>query len=199
MYDENDINEDGVAVIRVPYFETYRNLTWYPAIYAVASWSEKQEQSFELLSFVWQNAEASNLLRYGREGKDYEVDEAGFAVSLNGQNLMDYYSPFGNSLLTTPVAPFETANKVEDALALWDKLKPLPIDGFVFDPTPVQGQVQMINDICSDITDLKVIFCSPSEQDVTACLSQYNEKLKAAGIDDVIAEVNRQLKAYIKE
>ena len=205
MFNENDISQEGVEVVRIPYFTTYRAIVEYPSVCAVSSWSEKKDWGFALLSFICQDADASNLLRYGIEGEDYLLRD-GFAVpAREGQRVDLYY--YGNNAIAAPVYGRDPLDKEKAYNEMLSGLEALPIDGFVFDPSPVQAQIDTVlafplnytgTILCKTGRNLEALFGAGYEPvTVDGLIDKYNAELKKAGIDDIIGEMNRQIKEYL--
>ena len=66
--------------------------------------------------------------------------------------------------------------------------------GFVFDNTEVYDQVKA----CQMIIDQYRSALIYGEVDVDKYLTKFNEELKAAGIDNIIAEKNKQFKEFLE-
>ena len=204
MFDANDVSQEGVEVVRIPYFETFQAYVEYPSVCAVSSRSDKKDWSFALLSFIYQNAEASNLLRYGIEGEDYFLED-GFVVPANESGRVRmYYSPLGNSLISMPIQGLDPLDKETAYHDMSNQLEPLPIDGFIFDQEKVSKQIQAVLAISLDYpwaifykSSKRVSLLDHEYGTVGEVIDAFNIKLKEAGIDDIIDEMNRQIQTYL--
>jgi hypothetical protein len=101
------------------------------------------------------------------------------------------------------VAPYEPLTKKEQIPDYWNRLTTLPIHGFVFNPDPVRKQVEAVNELCEQISTMRAIIAPASGGDPNAggtrLIEPWNEQLKAAGIDAVVNEANRQIREYLKQ
>ena len=71
-----------------------------------------------------------------------------------------------------------------------------PLIGFQFDPTPVR---QKIADCRAVASEYMTALQQGQYKDKDAALAEFRSKLKKAGCDDVIAEKQRQLDAFLQK
>ena len=67
--------------------------------------------------------------------------------------------------------------------------------GFVFDQTPVKDKVTACNAVVAEYVTGQLLYPA-SVNDVDATMKAFQQKLKDNGIDDIIAEVQKQLDAF---
>ena len=77
--------------------------------------------------------------------------------------------------------------------AIMENTKWNPYNGFALDSTKIQNQLTAISSVTEQY--LKPLYWGTIEPE--AGLKEMREKLKAAGLDDVFAEVIRQAKEYL--
>ena len=156
--------------------------------------SKKVNQSVQFLNWVRTSQENYDLFNYGIEGVNYKavgknMDVAGISkenlYKIKTWMLTDFRFERFNSNL-----PESYKTKVQN----WDKgAKTSPIIGFVVDPTPVKDIIANMKTIDDQYVNL-----------IARGLIKYSDKIvemdakyKAAGLDKLIAEVQKQLDAYI--
>jgi putative aldouronate transport system substrate-binding protein len=151
----------------------------------------------ELLSLMYTDAKLINLLDWGIEGKhyvklnDYVITyPAGVDASNTGYNYNLSWI-YGNSFLAyvwegNP----ENTNQLMDAFNQ-SALKSKAL-GFQFDAVPVRNAVAAVTNVAAE-------FRSSLEWgmvDVDSTLPRFQRALRDAGIDEIIAEKQRQLDAW---
>ena len=87
----------------------------YAAMFAVSAYTANFDRAMEVITLLNTNAEAKNLLQYGIEGTNYELDDDGALVYLNDAYRMNNLYT-GNALLSYP-APDEAADSRENGKA----------------------------------------------------------------------------------
>ena len=157
------------------------------------------EKAMQLWNMMYTNAEVSNLFVNGIEGKHwvYANEEKtlittpeGVESSATGYPVCDWSMP--NQQITTP-----WVGNPED---LWDQLNEFnksgvasPAQGFTWDSTSMINQITACNNVVSQYdVALRWGTLDPNE-----ALSKFNADLEAAGINDIIAEKQRQLDEYL--
>ncbi len=168
------------------------------AMQAISKSSKNPERSLMFLELFNTEPELCNLINYGIEGTHYtKAADTKITVTQAGQ---DGYNPgtpwmFGNQFNTY----IYDSEKFESATAKWDKFKAYnesaqasPILGFTFNAEPVKTKV-------AALTGVKKQFMPGLEtgkSDPAVVLPKFTDKLKAAGMDDVLAEMQKQVDAF---
>ncbi|CDZ23533.1 putative secreted protein [[Clostridium] cellulosi] len=161
------------------------------AINGIASWSENKENAFEMLKLCTTDKDIANLLVYGIEGQNYTLKDGKVVPNKN-----DYHDPinqmfFANNLLlySSPEFGIDMSNcKEYNASA-----KESPILGFFFDDSRVKKEVKATDAVVAKYTEQ---LWDGEEANAEETLAQMQRELKAAGIDKVLDEVNRQIEAW---
>lgn len=164
------------------------------------------EKAVEFLNLVNSDEYLRNLLNYGIEGVHYtkvplteEEKKAvagepyvyDFRIKLNEEKRKGYSVPYWvqGGLFNTYVLVNEPADKWNIFKKFNDNAAAAPSFGFDFDPEPVSTQVSSFLNIRDEF--------GPSlytgSVDPDKYLPQLNKKLKEAGIDDVMNEMQRQI------
>ncbi|WP_410514599.1 extracellular solute-binding protein [Paenibacillus sp. BR2-3] len=139
-----------------------------------------------------------NLIQYGIEGKQYVIED-GVKKTPEGYNEKTDGGGFAAWSLRNDkfVVPSDTENPVRNSLfAEWDKVAiDDPYNGFSFDPSDVTTEIASISNVNSQLgVQLMLGKTSKSPKEAVA---EYRDQLKKAGVDKVIAEVEKQLTEFV--
>ncbi len=162
--------------------------------------SKHPEEAMKMWNLMYTDPDVSNLLINGIEGKHWvwANDEhtlikspEGVDPNASGYSSVDWSWP---NQQITPV--WEGAEDPD----LWTKLNefnnsgvPSPAMGFIWDSSSVMNQVTACNNVSATYrTALMWGSIDPEEN-----IPKYIEELKAAGIDEIIAEKQKQLDAFL--
>lgn len=197
--------EDRLAeqndTIRVARSQPYFSINLPYRTQCIASWSEQKEDVLELLALVMSDSELSNILNYGIEGENYEVkDGVVTALDLVGEKMLQRagsLDSIGNTAITLPME-LEPANKKECYEKYVESIEAYPAIGFIPDYSSVKEQYEACREIIGSQHDIKGTLFNGTAGNVEEELSKINTQLKEAGIENVLAELNRQLQEYIK-
>jgi putative aldouronate transport system substrate-binding protein len=166
-------------------------------LWSIARNSQKPEKAMQLLDLLYTSKELNNLLDYGIEGKHY--------VKTSDANVIDY--PQGLNPMTVGYSglswqfPNESIAYIQKGTPTdyWAKVKEAngkmiksPAIGFNFDPTPVKTELAAVTNV---LNQYKVPLESGTV-DTDKILPEFNSKLKAAGMDKIVAEKQKQLDAW---
>ncbi len=160
------------------------------------------ETSVKLLDLVntKKGAELYNLLVYGIEGNHYDVLENGKietkgyvsqATSDNDYGLYKWVvgNTFNSHLTTTDIDNYyEVIEKIDSEAVIPSAA------GFVFDSDPVKIEIAQCNAVITEYADLSTGAVSNHK----AKVAERSEKLKKAGIDKIVEELQRQLDEWKK-
>jgi putative aldouronate transport system substrate-binding protein len=92
-----------------------------------------------------------------------------------------------------PLKDSDPADKYSRMFPKFNKAEGLPILGYAPDFDPVKTQMATLNNLADQYNTGLVTGAS----DPATVLPEFNKKLKEGGIDAVIAEVNKQLNAFL--
>jgi len=150
------------------------------------------EKSVEWLELVNNDKPTYNLLCFGIEGKHWNWKDK--ATGVIAQIKDSGYDPttdwmFGNQ--------FNAYYRNESAVGGWDETKknndaaiPFPTMGFAFDREPVKNQVAAVTAVLAEYTPLG------AKGQTSKALDKALADAKGAGLDDVIAEMTKQIAAW---
>ena len=176
------------------------------ATWTISSGCDNPEAAMKVLNELYTNADLSNLYMYGIEGTHYKVLEEGGAT--NGQDIIDYAD--GVDVTTTTYRKSGTWLQPNQFIGhtwypsapdYWDAtrefndtaLKSVAF-GFTYDSINVTNEVTACTNVVNKYH--KALLCGALNPDET--LPQFNQELKDAGIDAIIAEKQKQLDAWLE-
>lgn len=163
----------------------------------ISAWSKYQKEAFDFLSLLYTDADIANLIQYGVENVDYSVQN-GYVVYNQNNPLRNYGEHFTNPLLTYPGEGMQEdkRNMLEQCYEENETHMP---NGFRFNTKSVQQEKDAVGEILGrsgEYTDEVIKLFMGEVDDLDAALKSFNQKLKAAGADKIVAEANRQLEEW---
>lgn len=174
--------------------DRFQNILWSVPITSV-----DPAKAVETLNYIYEHDEAAWLLQYGIEGQDYEIVEQtdeGTKISYlsDDPTTLPYYQPYGvyGDRLAWPVLDPSPINMNEEIRAFSDNIpesRRSPALGYCFNSESVSTQYSAVSAVVQQyIPSVNCGTIDPAEN-----LPAFQEALRAAGIDEVIAENQRQL------
>ena len=161
---------------------------------AISRTSKNPQRAAMFLELVNTDKYLNNLINFGVEGVDYEkvsdnviklIPDSGYAPNMQWM----YGNQFLNFLNET-----EAPDKWEQFEAFNAKAKQLPDFGFIFDETPVQTEVAATLNIVKEYNNvLKVGAVDPEKT-----LPEFLNKLREAGSETIVAEMQKQFDQFKK-
>lgn len=165
--------------------------------------SANPEKAMQALNYIYQNPEAAWLIEFGIEGSEYEVlkeenDAKQIKFLADDIQSLPYFMPYGiwgNVLQWPDVYPNELGSNAKKQ-TLEDKMpeeRKSPAFGYSFDQTPVATEVAAVNTVIEQYTpSLNCGSLDPAE-----ALPEFIDALKAAGMDTIIAEQQKQFDEWL--
>ncbi len=165
------------------------------SITAVSRTSKNPDKAVQLLNLIWKNTDLSNLLAYGIEGEDYTV------VSGKGTPDVSIKTNSGNDVKWSiwhnwlgPLwdqwdSPWNSKASLEEMQQLNKEAEKSPILGFRPNLDSCKTEVAMLGSI---FTEAKSVLNTGSMPDFNEYMTNLVNRYKDAGIDKVIAEVEKQ-------
>lgn len=196
---EGQIGEDMTLIRTVDLYSAahmFSNVLW-----SIPVTSKHPEEAMKFLNLLYgEDRTLLHLIKSGIEGTDYEIIED------NGEDqvikyldtgtyrmMLGAYGDVTHYFVESP-API-TRNQEYDAISA--ALKPervSPTLGYVFVTDNVASQYASVTTVISEYQSI----ITTGSADPETILPEFIEKLKSAGIDDVIAENQKQLDAFLK-
>jgi putative aldouronate transport system substrate-binding protein len=171
------------------------------AAIAINSKSKNTVKALQLIELLNTNNDLYKLINYGEEGVDYQYTSDGTMKQIDGKynfNWNDWqigqsYSPDFTRALYDKNAHGDKAKNNQKVVFAADKTAELsPVTGFTFDATPVKTQLANCNSVFTEMVPALSNGCV----DPKKVLPEFLSRLKAAGVDDVIKEKQKQLDAW---
>jgi putative aldouronate transport system substrate-binding protein len=159
----------------------------------ISSTSKDPARAMMLINLLHTDKEINNLLNFGIEGDHYTRNGEIITATANTPN----YNPgsawmFGNQFLNY-VWNTEDPDKWAKFKEFNQNAKVSPALGFVFDSEPVKAEVGAIANVIKQYQRA----LETGSVDIEKVLPEYEEKLKAAGLDKVVAEKQKQFDAFL--
>lgn len=170
---------------------------------AISAGSANPERALMVYDLLRNDPECYKLFCYGIEGVSYEITDDGLRTTPEGYNqdtdningTTNYWWGRNDDL------------EIRDASRDWDKIDKLydeydkikieyPYGQFVADVDSITAQISNINEINTNY--MKQIAYGKYSGTAEEIVAEYQEALKAAGIDDVTAELQRQFDELYK-
>lgn len=171
------------------------------AAVAVNAQSENIEKAVELIELLNTNDELYMLITQGEEGVDYVYDEDGnysfvdgkYNFNFNEWQIGQSYSPDFTRALYAKNETGDAQKEAQSMVYEADKNAEVsPLSGFTFDSTNVKTQIAN----CSSIITEMVPALSAGSVDPEEKVPELIERLKEAGVDDIISEKQAQLDEF---
>lgn len=167
-------------------------------VVAVNSKSKNIEKAVELIELLNTNDELYKLITMGEEGIDYKYDKNGVWREIDGKYFFDYnewqigqsYSPDFNRSVYDKNEEGEKRKRAQQIVFDADReAEESPLTGFVFDAAPVRTQITS----CSVVIKEMIPVLTAGTLDPEIGVPEFLERLKKAGVDDIIREKQAQL------
>lgn len=166
---------------------------------SVGAHSKNPERALMAYDLIRNDEQIYHLINYGLEGVQYEVVDgkrqqpAGYDEAKHA-----FYADFwGGRVDKFEIPSATTWDQLEETLyAEYDGYKkPYPYGQFVFDKTPVEAELTAVTQVSGEMGP--AIGYGKAGDPVKA-VEEFRNKLKTAGYDKVLAELQRQMDAYKK-
>lgn len=164
------------------------------AMHAISSSSKNPERALMFLNLLNTDKTLFTMLEYGIEGVHYKTESDGRITFDTDKRAT--YNPWRNGMGKLSNLPI-LSNEPENQWELYDEFnnagKAVPILGWAFDQEPVKNEIAALGNVVAEYRDP----LNAGAVDPAAKLPEFINKLKANGIDKVVAEANTQLKAFL--
>ncbi len=180
----------GVVQLAPAVGRTYNNVT-----YTVMSNTKHPEAAMKFLNLWFSDLEVGNLIKYGIEGKHYQLDANGMGEYLPGQDANSCTYHMSSSISNTNAIRWNTENPDYAQLLIDSNTNAQKSTalGFAFNTEPVTNEITQLDNVCAKYQ----IGLESGAMDPATALPEFIQALKAAGIEKVIAEKQAQLNAFL--
>lgn len=172
----------------------FSNILW-----SVPITSTNPAKAVETLNYIYEHDEAAWILQFGLEGATYEILEEtdeGIQIAYLSDDpySLPYYQPYGvyGDRLAWPVVspqPIEINSILREFSDNIPESRKSSALGYCFNNKAVSTEFSAVSSVLAQY--LPSINCGTADPETN--LAEFQKALKAAGIDDVIAENQRQL------
>lgn len=169
-------------------------------MWSIAQQSENKEKAMEILSLFYSDKEIIDLINWGIEGVHYvkvgdnmidfaeglDASTSGYLPNwdwLTGNAYLTYVFKGGDPEVWEKTKEFNESAKTSKAL------------GFTFNADPVKTEYTAV----TNVVDQYKVGLESGTLDPEKILPEFNQKLKAAGLDKIIEEKQRQLDEWAKQ
>ena len=161
-------------------------------MYGVSATSKHPVETLQYLELINTDPYAMNLLSYGMEGKHYNKTGDNTIELIPDSGFSHGSSWAVGNVFNTYVLPGQPEDVWEQTKALNDSAKTSPVLGFSFDPEPVKMQIANVSKVVKEYESLV-----GGELPVDETNAAFVEKLQVAGVDEVIAEMQKQIDEFM--
>ena len=181
---------------------------YFSAGTAISAKCAEPERAMMILNLVNTDPEFATMMRFGVEGKHYVMNDQGkmqFEGSeRNGGDRADYgyyywyAAPVGNlTIVNAPESLIGPNGIMLTEMQRYNKEAVVPNHmGFVFDINPVSNEIAACTNVVMEYRDVLRNGQLGSQDEVDATVDEFNEKLKANGVDKIVTEVQSQIDAW---
>ena len=165
-------------------------------MWGIAHNSERPDKAMDFLNYLYEDPRVANILKYGLEGVNYEFAEGSDKVIVSNGTYLEQFLVCGDQRQCLVQAP-AGEDFVEKCQAMEAEAEISPILGYMFDDSGFQVESSVIYSTILEYLPRLQNGMGVSEEDTLAIIDEFNQKLDAAGINDVIAENQKQLDEFM--
>jgi len=163
--------------------------------FGISVYSQNQEAAMQFLNAWYTDNELAVILCYGVEGTHWNRNAEGMIVLDNPARESIPYQTWRNGMGNVfMLSPLDTdgADFIEAFRAYNELGVATAFAGFVFDSEPVQVQFAAVTNVVEEFRPVLTV----GGMDTTTAIPAYRDALNAAGAQDILAELNRQLDVF---
>ena len=189
------------GTVQIPIGSDYYSNSYINAAFGISSASQHKEDAFELLRLLYSDKELALLFSCGEEGTDYTVTDGTIVINNDAKvpfrRLWFFASPVNELILPSvafrwsredpSVIEGESADKAEIIKAASKNSSP----SAMYNVTLPEDLLERLKPIAGIYADNYKLFYGTTPDGAKETLKRANEKLKAAGIDELLDEVNK--------
>lgn len=170
---------------------------------AVSAGSRNPERALMVYDLLRNDPDCYRLMCYGIKGVSWDTNDEGLRIKPEGYNsetdniggTTNFWWGRNDDLEIKDAG--RDWEKIDELYAEYDSIKiDYPYGQFVADVDNIQAQINNINDI--HVNFMKRIAYGKYEGSARDIVAEYQRQLKAAGIDEVAAELQRQFDEFYK-
>lgn len=161
-------------------------------MYGISTTSKHPEETLKYLELINTDPYAMNLVSYGIEGKHYNKIGENMIELIPNSGYSHGQSWAVGNVFNSYVLEGQPEDVWEQTKALNDSAKTSPILGFSFDTEPVKMEITNVSKVVKEYESL-----IGGELPVEETNAEFLEKLEVAGVNEVIAEMQAQIDAFL--
>lgn len=181
--------------------DAYLDTTSINAVsWMVSSTCKTPEAALKFLNLTFTDEDVINLLIYGIEGRDYTKDADGFVSYPEGEDssTVPYTAQLSCGTLGNYFLMYPMEGTDKDSLA-WEEeqnkeANTSPAMGFTFDSSSTKTEYTAVSNVIEQY--LPGLLCG--SLDPETAISEFEERLNAAGFDTILEAKQSQLDSWIK-
>jgi putative aldouronate transport system substrate-binding protein len=188
--DGETIRNENTGITKI--YSKTNNLIWNPTnAVGVYSKSKNKDLAVDALFNVIFNKDINNVITYGIEGEDYTLENETAVMKDTDENGISNSvdSTFNNPLISYSCYQCDNEIVSFDYGSMYEKAEKLDGFGFLFDGTDIA-------DTYTKVVNKIMEFNLANADDTDSYLSEFNNQLYEAGLQDILDEVNKQLAEY---
>ena len=163
------------------------------AMTAISKVSKNPEKAIKLIELVNTNKDLYNLICYGIEGKHYtKLDNGTVRLDSNSGYFINASWKFGNQFNAYPLEG-NSPDVWDETIKMNEEAEKSPLLGFVMNTTPIQSEISQVSSVTGEYGG----FLNGSV-DYKPVYDEYVSRVKAAGVDRIRDEVQKQIDEYKK-
>lgn len=197
---EMDKAQPGSDLKMFGFYEPTKNLVKMPITHgatSISARSKNPERATMLYELIRQDKDLYMLLNYGIKDVNYFLNDKGERVTPADfdQTKFGFSSDFWGGRVDKfePVNVSQWTGKIDYFKYLDGFAKPYLWGNFVFDQTPVSTEIAAVNNISTSMLNALSLGMAGEPK---AAVADFRAQLKAAGIDKVITETQKQVDAW---
>lgn len=170
---------------------------------AISKTSRNPERAMMLLNLIWKDAYVSNTLAYGLKDKHYTVvsgegtDQPSVVANSGAEQTYAVFHNWIGPLWDQWDSNWNTREELAEMQANNETSQASSILGFLFNPTDeIRSELAQVGAI---VAEANPVLNTGSMPDFDKYMNELDGKLANAGIDKIVAEVQKQLEAWRTE
>jgi len=187
--------QQGEEYYMIPYTNAYLSMAaGSDTMLAINANSKDPVAALRLINAFWEDEEIFNTLMFGLEGTHYKKIDDTHVELIEGSNwnVYSYDWAHGNQF-NRWLMPGEYENKWAETYETNANADVSPIRGFTCDLTELQVELTQISAV---LGEYKFAFLEDNWEELAV---EYEEKMKAAGIETVVKTIQEQLDKWLAE
>lgn len=186
------LNKDYTEEIMLRYGPTANTYTVIGSMQGIFANSKHPKEALQYIEYMNTNAEYRNLLGYGIENVNYKDNGDGTITGINSDWQPGLFSQ-ATFMLLKPAAP-APATMYQDMEADMSNAKASDLMGFVVDIEPIKTEISACSTVLNKYKDE---FATGASANFDQSLKNYEKEMKAAGLDKVKEEIQKQVDAFL--